>query len=634
MFREYYEVVVIGGGHAGCEAALAASRMGRRTLLLNLNVDNTALLPCNPSIGGPAKGHLVREVSALGGEQARAADSSTLMIRWLNTSKGVAVRALRAQCNPGVYAAHYLRVLQRQKNLDVHQDEAVELLLGDSRVSGVRTRHGSTYETRAVVLCSGVYGGGAVHVGNVSFPSGPMGQTPANALFKSLSSLGLRMGRMRTDTPPRLNLDTIDLSETRKQCSENVPLAFDIWGEKLVYGMDYACYFSHTTPETHAILAANIHRSPLVTGVIGSLGPRYCPSIEDKFLRFPDRDVHPIVFEPLARSGGTKEVYVQNFSTSLPYDVQVALVHSLPGCKNAKIIKPGYGIEYEYLAPDQLSPMLENKIIKGFFCAGQVNGTSGYEEAAAQGLLAGINAALSAAGGEQIVLSRSDGYLGVLVDDLVTKSTDEPYRMFTSRCEHRLLMRYDNACRRLSPIGRRVGLIDDARWEKLTRKWELADSEIERLKNSRLPPSDDVNHVLNVAGAEPLGESITLAAMLRRRNVTYELIESLSPPFKKLDGDEAFHVETELRYAGYIEKERRTASRLGNMDNVLIPERFDYDAVKVMRAESRQKLTRFRPRSLGQALRISGVTPADVQLLWVAIKLSRLRGDEGVTYGK
>jgi len=627
MYSDSYDVIVIGGGHAGCEAALAASRMGRRTLLLNLNVDNTALMPCNPSIGGPAKGHLVREISALGGEQARAADASTIMIRWLNTSKGVAVRALRAQCDLRAYAAHYLRALESRGNLDVHQDEAVELLLDGPRVSGVRTRHGSTYEARSVVLCSGVYGGGVVHVGGVSFPSGPMGQNPANALFDFLCSLGIRTGRMRTDTSPRLKLDTIDLSATRKQCSEDLPLAFDIWGEKRLYDTDYACYFSHTTLLTHAIVADNIHRSPLVTGELDTSGPRYCPSIEDKFLRFPDRNVHPIVFEPLARLGGTKEVYIQNFSTSLPYDVQVALIRSLPGCQNAAIIKPGYGIEYVYLEPDQLSPTLESKTIKGFFCAGQVNGTSGYEEAAAQGLLAGINASLSATGEERVVLNRSDGYLGVLVDDLTTKSTTEPYRMFTSRCEHRLLMRYDNADRRLAPIGRRVGLIDDARWEKVTRSWERTDAEKERLSATRLAPSDDVNRVLNVAGVEPISEFTTLSAMLRRKNVTYELIEFLSPPGpgQILDEDEAFHVSTELRYAGYIEKEERIAVRMEGMDNFLIPEWFDYNTVKGIRAESRQKLLSFRPRSLGQALRISGVTPADVQLLSVAIKAGRSR---------
>jgi tRNA uridine 5-carboxymethylaminomethyl modification enzyme len=622
MFHDSYDIAVIGGGHSGCEAALAASRMGCRTLLLNLNLDNTALMPCNPSIGGPAKGHLVREISALGGEQARAADASTLMIRWLNTSKGVAVRALRAQCDIKLYASYYTKLLQTQENLDVHQDEAVELLLAGSRVAGVRTRHGSTYETRAVVLCSGVYAGGIAHVGSAAFPSGPMGQPPANAFFESLPALGIQTDRMRTDTTPRLNFDTIDLSQTRKQTSEDVPLAFDIWGEKRVHGTDgFACYFSHTTPETHAIVAANIHRSPLVTGEIETLGPRYCPSIEDKFLKFPDRDSHPIVFEPLARTNGnTKEVYVQNFSTGLPYDVQVALVRSLPGCKNAKIIKPGYAIEYIYLPPEQLAPTLENKTIKGFFCAGQVNGTSGYEEAAAQGLLAGINAALEVQEKEQIVLGRSDGYLGVLVDDLTTKNTNEPYRMLTSRCEHRLLLRYDNADRRLSPVGRRAGLIGDDRWDALTRQWESADREIERLQATKLAPSEEVNRLLAEAEAEPLKEHTTLAAMLRRRNVTYKLLESFLPPERLLGEDEAFHVETELRYAGYIEKEERTAARMKDMDNVSIPERFDYNEVKGMLTESRQKLLRFRPRSLGQALRISGVTPADVQLLAVAIK--------------
>ncbi|MDR2176031.1 MAG: tRNA uridine-5-carboxymethylaminomethyl(34) synthesis enzyme MnmG [Synergistaceae bacterium] len=632
MFRETYEIVVIGGGHAGCEAALAASRMGRRTLLLNHNVDNTALMPCNPSIGGPAKGHLVREVSALGGEQARAADASTLMIRWLNTSKGAAVRALRAQCDPRTYAAHYLKLLQTQENLDVHQDEAVELLTGKSgRAAGVRTRHGSVYEARAVVLCSGVYGGGRVHVGDVSFPSGPMGQTPADAFFETLPALGVRTDRMRTDTTPRLNLDTIDLSKTRIQKSEETPLAFDIWGEKRVHRSDYACYFSHTTPETQAILAANIHRSPLFTGEIKTLGPRYCPSLEDKFLKFPDRDTHPIVFEPVSRA--TREVYVQNFSTGLPYDVQAELIRSLPGCKNTKIIKPAYAIEYVYAEPDQLSPTLESKVIGGFFCAGQVNGTSGYEEAAAQGLLAGINAALLVREEEPVVLSRSDAYLGVLVDDLTTKNTNEPYRMLTSRCEHRLLLRHDNADRRLTPIGRRVGLIDDARWEEASRRWERTDAEIERLERTRLAPAEEVNRILAEAGADPLTESVTLAALLRRKNVTYSLLgtlesatlgpetlESNSLGGDLLDGDEAFCVETILRYAGYIDRQERVAARMADMDGVLIPEKFDYESVSGLLAESRQKLVRFRPRSLGQALRISGVTPADVELLSVTIR--------------
>lgn len=619
MYHESYDVIVIGGGHAGCEAALASSRMGCRTLLLNHHVDNTALMPCNPSIGGPAKGHLVREVSALGGEQARAADASTLSIRWLNTSKGVAVRALRAQCNPSLYSAHYMALIQKLENLDIHQDEAIELQVQKDRVTGVRTRHGAFYAARAVILCSGTYLDARVHVGEVSFPSGPMGEAPAGLLFPSLKALGIRVGKMRTDTTPRLNLDTIDLTQTVPQYSEQVPLCFDLWGEKRVHGREYACYFAHTTPETHAVLAANIHRSPLVTGAIETLGPRYCPSIEDKFLRFPDREVHPIVFEPL--SDKTREVYIQNFSTSLPYDVQVSMVRSLPGCKNAKIIKPGYAIEYVYLEPDQLSPTLENKNIKGFFCAGQVNGTSGYEEAGAQGLLAGINAALSVREQDQVILSRSSSYLGVLVDDLTSKNTREPYRMLTSRCEHRLLLRYDNVDRRLSSIGRNVGLIDDVRWKKLEQSWQRTEKEIKRLEETRIAPSEEVQSKLIGVDAEPLSEHITASVLLRRRNVTYSLICTFSPPELPLDEDEALHVETELRYAGYIQRQERVAARMADMDNVLIPADFDYQSIPGMLAESRQKLERFRPSSLGQALRISGVTPSDIQLLSVLLKM-------------
>jgi tRNA uridine 5-carboxymethylaminomethyl modification enzyme len=602
--------------------------------MLNHNIDNTAMMPCNPSIGGPAKGHLVREVSALGGEQARAADASALMIRWLNTSKGAAVRALRAQCDPKAYSAHYLWQLQTAENLDLHQDEAVALLLRGTSVAGVETRHGVIYEARAVVLCSGVYGGGVVHIGDVEFPSGPMGQSPTPRFFDSLRSLGLgaagplRIGRMRTDTTPRLNIDTIDLSLARPQRSEEAPLAFDVWGVKRRFDANgYACWFSHTTPETHEVIAANIHRSPLYTGKISTLGPRYCPSIEDKFLKFPDRQTHPIVFEPI--SPRSKEVYVQNFSTGLPYDVQVALVRTLPGCRDAKIIKPGYAIEYFYIPPEQMAPTLENKELAGFFCAGQVNGTSGYEEAAAQGLLAGINAALAARDEEQIVLSRSEAYLGVLVDDLTTKSTNEPYRMLTSRCEHRLLMRHDNADRRLTPIGRRVGLVDDARWDAARRRWEREDAEMERLSETRVPPTADrlaeVNEALVNAGATPIDAPVH-ASVLLKRNLPYSLVEPLCPPLDPaavLDEDEAFYVETELRYSGYIARQEKAAARMANMDRVLIPADFDYRAMSSLSAESAQKLAHFRPRSLGAALRISGVTPADVELLSVAIRAAR-----------
>ena len=624
MYHDSYDAIIIGGGHAGCEAAIACSRIGVRTLMLNLNIDNTALMPCNPSIGGPAKGHLVREVSALGGEQARAADNSTLMIRWLNTSKGAAVRALRAQCDPFKYSTYYRKILTSQKNLDIHQDEATEILTEGGKISGVLTRHGSEYSAGAVVICGGVYMAGRVFMGDVSFSSGPMGQTNSERLAESLSRLGIKTGKMRTDTTPRLNINTINFEGMTPQLSENEPLCFDIFGEgKLYNDSDYACYFSRTTEKTYEILSRNISRSPLVTGEVEAHGPRYCPSIEDKFLRFPDHITHPIVFEPVSRS--TDEVYVQNFSTSLPYDVQAEMIHSLPGCENAKIIKPGYGIEYTYILPEQLKHTLENRNIPGLFCAGQVNGTSGYEEAAAQGLLAGVNAAMYVKGEEPLTLGRDEGYLGVLVDDLTTKNTDEPYRMLTGRCEHRLLLRWDNPAHRLSHYGRKAGLIDDSRWAFLEARFSRENEEISRLKSAKISPSKEIEAICESYGAEILSGTMTLSDYMKHRGVTYELAGKLSPSPLELTREEIAHIETEVRYTGYLERENRVVARMKNLDGAKIPDDFDYDSVKGLRAESLQKLKRYRPESLGHALRISGVTPVDVQLISVILSRNERR---------
>ncbi len=618
LFREKYDIIVIGGGHAGCEAALASSRTGCKTLMLNLNVDNTALMPCNPSIGGPAKGHLVREVSALGGEQARAADASTLMIRWLNTSKGAAVRALRAQCDPFLYSTYYRKLLTVQKNLDVNQDEAIRIITKSGKISGVITRHGAEYEAEAIIICGGVYMAGRVFMGDVSFRSGPMGQNNSEELPKSLADLGIKTGKMRTDTTPRLNINTIDFKTATPQLSENEPLCFDLWGEGKIYtNTGYACWFSRTTERTYEILSKNISRSPLVTGDVEANGPRYCPSIEDKFLKFPDHVTHPIVFEPVSMN--TNEVYVQNFSTSLPYDVQVEMIHSLPGCENAKIIKPGYGIEYTYILPEQLKHNLENKNISGLFFAGQVNGTSGYEEAAAQGLLAGINASMYVQEKEPVILGRDEGYLGVLVDDLTAKSTNEPYRMLTGRCEHRLLLRWDNAAHRLSQYGRRAGLIDDKRWKFLEARFENENKEISRLKSTKISPSQEIMKLCSDYDSEILQDTMTLSDFLKHRGVTYKLITEISPPPSELTREEAAHVETELRYVGYLEREARVAGKMKNLDGSKIPDNFDYDSVKGLRLESLQKLKRYRPESLGHALRISGVTPVDVQLISVIL---------------
>ena len=607
-----FDVIVVGGGHAGCEAALAAAKMGAKTLMIVQDVDHVAYMPCNPSIGGPAKGTLVREVSALGGVQARAADASAMMMRWLNTSKGPAVRALRAQCDLHDYHDYYLRELTSCPNLRVFQDQVEELWIENDRLKGVKTRFQLAFEAPRVILTTGTHLGGRVHVGLVNFASGPMGQQPAVNLSKSLSSLGIEMQRLKTGTTPRLYRDSIDWSGIEMQEGETTPVCFDLWGQKKIY-REIACGMIRTNAETHRIITDNLERSPIVHGEITGTGPRYCPSIESKVMAFPEKDSHPIFLEPVAR--GSVEIYVQNFSTSLPFDVQIAMTRTLPGCKNAVILRPGYAIEYDAIDPQQLSLSLEMKKLPGLFCAGQINGTSGYEEAGSQGLLAGINAVLSLRGEEPLVLGRHQAYLGVLVDDLVTRGTKEPYRMLTSRCEHRLLMRHDNADRRLSPIGRRLGLLSDQQWDTLQRRWEAEDREVELLKNTHLSPSATAP-VLEREGREPLDRGISAAELLRRPEMSYEKIAPLLSG-ERLTGEAAANVETAVKYQGYIDRQQRSVEKMLRLENMKIPAGFDYGELTGMLAESREKLEKVRPATLGQAGRISGVTPTDLQHLAV-----------------
>lgn len=619
-----YDVIVVGGGHGGCEAALAASRMGASTLLLNLYVDNLALMACNPSIGGPAKGHLVREIDALGGEQARATDGSTLHIRWLNTSKGPAVRTLRAQCDLDDYHRHYLERVQEQENLHLHQDLVSELLVDEGRVAGVVTRLGSVYRGRTVILATGTYLGGKVFIGRVNFSSGPLGQVAALGLTESLRRLGFETGRLRTDTTPRLHADSVDWSELDRQESAGEPLAFSHWGEKRVY-RGFACFLTRTREATHRVIRDAMDRSPFFTGDMEGKGPRYCPSIEDRVQRFPDRESHPVFLEPVGRR--SREIYMQNFSTSLPYDAQVEMVHSLPGCSRARIVRPGYAIEYDYLPPTQLLPWLETKRVRGLFCAGQINGTSGYEEAAAQGLLAGINAALAVRGDEPLQLGRHEAYMAVLVDDLVTKGTSEPYRMLTSRCEHRLLLRHDNADRRLAPIGRRLGLLDDERWKALQERWKESDSLKDLLRSTFVRPGAALLERLESLGSSPLSEKISVLELVRRPEVDLEAVWPLLDLGEPPERDLLVCLQTEIRYEGYIARQERQVTRMEKMERVPLPADFDYALVRGLSSESLQKLTAIRPLTLGQAGRVSGVTPADIQLVWVTLEARRRSGE-------
>ncbi len=619
-----YDVIVIGAGHAGVEASLAAARIGCRTLLATLSMDNIALMPCNPSIGGPAKGHLVREVDALGGEMGLSIDKAAIQSRLLNTGKGPAVHALRAQADKKLYQFTMKEVCEKQPNLDVKQLLIEDIRVEDGQVRGVVAETGEYFGCRAVILATGTYLRGRIIIGETTYDAGPNGQRAAMKLTDALNRLGIDIMRFKTGTPARVDADSLDYDEMEAQPGDQEAAAFSFMTDEPTRST-VPCWLSYTNEETHRVIRENIHRAPMANGVIKGVGPRYCPSIETKILRFPDKDRHQLFIEPEGLH--TREMYVQGMSTSLPVDVQIDFLHTIPGLRRCRVMRAGYAIEYDCIDPTQLSPTLELKKIRGFFSAGQSNGSSGYEEAAAQGLIAGINAAMQVTGGEPLILKRSEAYIGVLIDDLVTKGTQEPYRMMTSRAEYRLILRQDNADLRLTEYGRRVGLVTDERYERYQKKKKEIETTLKILNDTMLTPSHEVNEKLTAAGIGEIRTVTSLFDLLRRPEADFEKVRALFD-LPRVSQEAARQIDITITYEGYIRRQQDQIDRMEKLESKLLPPDMDYMKVPSLREEAREKLIRLRPLSVGQAGRISGVSPADVSVLLVWLEKERRERSE------